>query len=173
MCVPAQVNASARIEGLATGGQLLLSRDTYDRLAEGWDAEFNELGAFPLKGIAHEMSIIQVSMGGLSAREFPKLDRAKLLEIAAKSDPLCEDCSRPLSCLYCKGKLKSRKRSDHSSVSSTQSRATQHVNVQSPGGGLHESHSPASAKALTRLKTWTLPKIDSASSVNSLNLVEV
>ena len=167
-----QVNASARIEGLATGGQNLVSRDTYDRLAEGWDAEFNELGAFPLKGIAHEMSIIQVSMGGLSAREFPKLDRAKLLEIAAKSDSLCEDCNGPLSCLRCK---KSRKRSDCSSASSTQSRPTQqHVTVQSQhNGGSYESHPPGPARATANLKRWTLPNAESASSINSLSLAEV
>ena len=123
---------------------MLMSRDTYACLGEENDAEFSELGSFSLKGISHEMEVIQVCSTSLAAREFPKLDRNKLLEIAAKAEPVCELCSRPISCLYCKDKRtvkqKKARGSMMSRVSSTISSAVNSSLAGSPLIRLTLSH---------------------------------
>eukprot|EP00906_Rhabdomonas_costata_P011058 RCo015563 len=95
------VNIAARIEALGAGGQVLMSRDAWNLLAEDYGVSV-ELGQFPLKGIRNEVAVVQVLPMSLSARKFPAIDRTKLLEQAVKDAATCDTCGQPLQCASCK-----------------------------------------------------------------------
>ena len=69
------VNRSARVEGLASGGQVLLSSDVYDaisgRLSLFGDPVVEDLGCFRPKGIDEDIQVFQLLPKSLGQRSFP------------------------------------------------------------------------------------------------------
>lgn len=96
-----QVNGAARIESLGAGGQVLLSKHTYQLLDISTlpDVTFTDLGRFPLKGMAKEMEVLQAIPTRLSERRFPEISRRITTYLLCEQT--CDRCSRPLKCHYC------------------------------------------------------------------------
>eukprot|EP00668_Euglena_longa_P006367 GGOE01007584.1.p1 GENE.GGOE01007584.1~~GGOE01007584.1.p1 ORF type:complete len:1002 (-),score=298.94 GGOE01007584.1:1284-4289(-) len=70
------VNAAARIEGAAHGGQVVMSRDVYDQVANYCSANnviVNSLGAVQLRGLSNPLDLIQVLSAHFGDRIFPPL----------------------------------------------------------------------------------------------------
>eukprot|EP00667_Euglena_gracilis_P001271 EG_transcript_1271 len=70
------VNAAARIEGAAHGGQVVLSREAYQQVADlcsAYDVSVQSLGAVQLRGLPGPMDLVQVLPASFAARQFPPL----------------------------------------------------------------------------------------------------
>lgn len=73
------VNRSARVEGVAHGGQIVLSSDVWeevkDKTREFDDPEVTLLGDFKLKGLETETRLYQLLPPELTGRKFPKEEK--------------------------------------------------------------------------------------------------
>eukprot|EP00668_Euglena_longa_P006364 GGOE01007581.1.p1 GENE.GGOE01007581.1~~GGOE01007581.1.p1 ORF type:complete len:987 (+),score=276.83 GGOE01007581.1:42-3002(+) len=70
------VNAAARIESVAHGGQIVVSRDTYEQVAQHCpttDVAFQPLGSFQLRGLLNPLDLVQVLPARFADRVFPPL----------------------------------------------------------------------------------------------------
>eukprot|EP01012_Entosiphon_sulcatum_P006230 TRINITY_DN12929_c0_g1_i1.p1 TRINITY_DN12929_c0_g1~~TRINITY_DN12929_c0_g1_i1.p1 ORF type:complete len:1238 (+),score=176.43 TRINITY_DN12929_c0_g1_i1:1183-4896(+) len=95
------VNAAARIEGLAAGGQCLIG-DCVAACVPLETGETNFLGSFPLKGMAQPYEIFEFQPEGVPLREFPRIDPSRAahanVELTAEGLQPCIRCNRPLRC---------------------------------------------------------------------------
>ena len=104
------MNFAARLEGMAHGGQVVVSGTVYEATrSPAHDAQFDCLGRFPLKGIDGEQEIYEMTIPSLP-RKFPPINTQMtgLSEALSKGEGdascggACENCSRWLACRRCK-----------------------------------------------------------------------
>eukprot|EP00906_Rhabdomonas_costata_P016879 RCo024248 len=93
------VNCAARVESLAYGGQVLCSKEVIAELGDSEEMEIEPMGSFPLKGIAGEKEIFQISHSSLPRKFEPiKKEAAMKQEVSADGTQACLKCNRPLKC---------------------------------------------------------------------------
>jgi hypothetical protein len=92
------VNRSARVEGIAQGGQILMSSSVWDSIQSSLqdlgNPEIADLGEFQLKGLDTKTHILQMLPRNLTARKFPVASKPESQEDKPKFKGLEEELAK-------------------------------------------------------------------------------
>lgn len=90
------VNRSARVEGTAHGGQIVISGDVYDIIQTSVESEdidnieVQDMGSHRLKGLQTDTQLYQILPSSLTKRIFPKYGEKSEIEESPQSNLQCE-----------------------------------------------------------------------------------